>query len=430
MNHTLVILEKIKLALIYHGSNISNIIMEHRIYPIDKIYLGKVSNIIPGLDAAFIQLDESKEKNGFIHFNKLKKEHIENRSNKSKYCLVQITREPIGNKGPTVSTNVAFKGKYINFYPFQQNIYQKKKIENNREYSYAIGCLLGTNKSSISLNKNIMTVDANFLISESNNLKNKWTKLIAKSKFSPLPSSLNEEENFIYKLFKDYDNIKFNSIHIDSLRGSLKIKKILSKILVYKNNLSSEVKIHYHRSKDDLIKYLSLDLILSDITKPRVNLYKGGYIVIEKTEALTTIDINSGSFKSSPNSRQTSLWINYLAIHEIAKQIKLRNIGGIIIIDFIDSTTQDDQMKLLKYINKLLKKDDSKCNIVQISELGLLELTRTRQRQSVYDAFTCKCKVCNGLGYRSNYIHVSLLNMYSLLINFSPLFLKNQTSYL
>jgi len=430
MNYTLIILEKIKLALIYHGSNISNIIMEHKVYPINKIYLGKISNIIPGLDAAFIQLDESKEKNGFIHFDKLKKEHVENRSNKSKYCLVQITREPIGNKGPTVSTSITLKGKYITLYPFQQNTYQRKRIDKDKEYSYAMRCLLGANRSSISLHKNIIAVDANFLISESNNLKNKWTKLIAKSKFSPLPSSLNEEENFIYKLFKDYDSIKFNSIHIDSLKGSLKIKKILSRILIYRNNLSSEVKINYHKSKNNLIKYLSLDLILSDITKPRVNLYKGGYIVIEKTEALTTIDINSGSFKSSPSSRQTSLWINYLAIHEIAKQIKLRNIGGIIIIDFIDSTTQDDQMKLLKYINKLLKKDDNRCNIVQISELGLLELTRTRRRQSVYDAFTCKCKACNGLGYRSNHIHVSLLNIHSLLINFSPLFLKNQTSYL
>jgi len=430
MNYTLIILEKIKLALIYHGNNVSDIIMEHDVYPINKIYLGKVSNVLPGLDAAFIQLDESKEKNGFIHFNKLKKEHLGNRSNKGKYCLVQITREPIGNKGPTVSTDIALKGKYINLYPFQQNTYQKQKIDNNKEYSHAIRCLLGTHKSCISFNKNIMTVDANFLISESNNLKDKWIKLITKSKFSPLPSSLNKEENFIYKLFKDYNNIKFNSIHVDSLKGSLKIKKILSKILVHRYDLSNKVKINYHKNKDTLIKYLSLDLILSDITKPRVNLYKGGYIVIEKTEALTTIDINSGSFKSLPTSRQTSLWINYLAIHEIAKQIKLRNIGGIIIIDFIDSTTQDDQMKLLKYINRILKKDDNKCNIIQISELGLLELTRTRQKQSMYDAFTCKCKVCNGLGYRSNHLNVNQLNFYSLLINFSPLFLKNQTSYL
>ena len=151
--------------------------------------------------------------------------------------------------------------------------------------------------------------------------------------------------------------------------------------------------------------------------------------MIERTEALTTIDINSGSFKSLPSSRQTSLWINYLAIHEIAKQIKLRNIGGIIIIDFIGSNNQYDQIKLLKYIDNLLKKDHTKCNIIQISELGLLELTRTRHGQSVYDAFTCKCKICNGLGYTSSLLDLARLDFHTTLLDFYPIFLKNHLLY-
>jgi ribonuclease E len=133
--------------------------------------------------------------------------------------------------------------------------------------------------------------------------------------------------------------------------------------------------------------------------KPRVNLCRGGYIIIEKTEALTIVDVNSGSFTNLQNSRQTSLWVNYSAVHEIVKQIRLRNIGGIIVIDFIDCNNHQDQMKLLRYMSKLILKDYVRCRIIQMSELGLVELTRSRQGQSVYDAFSRKCNTCNGLGY-------------------------------
>jgi Rne/Rng family ribonuclease len=408
--------------------------MEHKIYPVNKIYLGKISNILPGLGAAFVQLDKLKKKNGFIQFDKLKKEQSKKwlqNPNKSKHFLVQVTREPIGNKGPTVSTNVSLKGKYVTLYPFQQDNYQQKKIytDTNREYIHALKCLLSSNPLQIIIKKEAINADINFLLLESNNLKFNWIKLVKRSKLSSMPSPLKKEKTFIYKLLTESRKIKFEFIHVDSLKGCLKIKKILSKIDIYKTSQKYKTTIQYHRNKINLIKHLSLDLIISDITKPRVNLYAGGYIVIEKTEALTTIDINSGSFKSLLNSRQTSLWVNYLAIYEIAKQIKLRNIGGIIVIDFIDSRNQYDQMKLLKYINKLLKEDQTKCTIVQISELGLLELTRARHGQSVYDAFTCKCNICNGLGYTTNRLNLTQPNFYSTLIDFYPIFLRNQTLF-
>lgn len=434
MNYKLIILESIKLALIYHENDLLHIFMEHKIYPINKIYLGKISNVLPSLGAAFVQLDTSNAKNGFIHLNKLKKEQLKiwlQNSSRKKNFLVQIVREPIGNKGPTVSTNISLKGRYLTLYPFQRYNYQQKKIYNdkNKGYLQALTYLLSSNNLHISIKKEAINSSIDFLLIESYKLKLSWVKLVKKSKFSYLPTSLKEEKNFIYKLLTKYKNVKFEFIHIDSLKGSLQIRKTLSKIYIYRTNLKRKTKIEYHKDKINLIKHLSLDLIISNITKPRVNLYTGGYIVIERTEALTTIDINSGSFKSLPSSRQTSLWINYLAIHEIAKQIKLRNIGGIIIIDFIGSNNQYDQIKLLKYIDNLLKKDHTKCNIIQISELGLLELTRTRHGQSVYDAFTCKCKICNGLGYTSSLLDLARLDFHTTLLDFYPIFLKNHLLY-
>jgi len=428
MNNKLIILENIKLALIYHGDNLLNIFMEHKFYPINKIYLGKISNILPSLGAAFIQLDKSKGKNGFVHFDRLNKEQSKNwlqNSYKNKHFLVQIIREPIGNKGPTVSTNISLKGKYLTLQPFQGEKKVYRDDDTHKEYLHALRCLLSSKRLHLSVKKESINANIDFLLIEITNLKSSWIKLVQKSKSSALPSSLNEKKDFISKLLADYKNVKFEFIHIDSYIKSFTIKKILSKIDIY-NNLKSKTRIIYHKNKINLIKHLSLDLIISDITKPRINLYTGGYIIIEKTEALTTIDINSGSFKSLPSSRQTSLWVNYLAIYEIAKQIKLRNIGGIIIIDFIDSSNQYDQMKLLRYIDTLLKKDQTKCTIVQVSELGLLELTRTRYGQSVYDAFTRKCKMCKGLGYTSTNLNLDRLNFYPILLERSPIFLKNQ----
>jgi Rne/Rng family ribonuclease len=183
--------------------------------------------------------------------------------------------------------------------------------------------------------------------------------------------------------------------------------------------LKKTVTVEFYKNSLLLIKHYCIDLILSEIIKPRVNLYKGGYIIIEKTEALTTIDINSGSFTNLQTSRQTSLWINYFAVHEILKQIKLRNIGGIIIIDFIDSTNQNDQMKLIRYMSKLIKKDYARFTIIQMSELGLIELTRSRYGQSVYDAFSRRCNVCNGLGYLTIHLNKTQSAYYELILNSS-----------
>ena len=133
----------------------------------------------------------------------------------------------------------------------------------------------------------------------------------------------------------------------------------------------------------------------------------GGHIIIEKTEALTAIDINSGSFNQLTNSRATLLWINCEAATEIARQLKLRNLGGIIVVDFIDMIYQRDQMTLLNHFNHILKKDAGNPKIIQLSEIGLVELTRKRQGQNIYDIFGHTCSRCSGLGQFFNFATVN-----------------------
>ena len=237
----------------------------------------------------------------------------------------------------------------------------------------------------------------NFLVREVKILRSRWRKIISKAHKKLKPSLVSKRRIFLHKILQDYAHINFSYIVIDSYEGALKIKNVLTKIHGSKYDKSLE--IEFHKSQFSLITYYLIDILLLEIMKPKVNLCRGGYIVIEKTEALTTVDINSGSFTNFQNSRQTSLWVNYSAVHEVIKQIRLRNIGGIIIIDFIDCNHHQDQMKLLRYMSKLIAKDYVRCRIIQMSELGLLELTRSRQGQSIYDAFSRKCNMCNGLGY-------------------------------
>ena len=145
-----------------------------------------------------------------------------------------------------------------------------------------------------------------------------------------------------------------------------------------------------------------MNILYQKALQPRVDLPSGGYIIIEPTEALTVIDVNSGSFTRSANSRQTVLWTNCEAAIEISRQMKLRNIGGVLVIDFIDMESRRDQFQLLEHFTLAIKDDSARPQIAQLTELGLVELTRKRQGQNIYELFGTKCSNCNGLGHIEN----------------------------
>jgi len=420
MSYRLIVIQKSGVGLIYFQNRLISIVMEHSLYKVNDIYLGKISTILPSLDAAFVTLNPLS-KNGFISFDQPKdKNQFYNKLNPlkiNKNILVQITREPIGTKGPSVSCEISLIGKYLILLPFSQSTCVTKKISNetDKEYVKAISNLLiNPNHIGTIAKSGIIQANVKFLIKEIKILKSRWNMILSKSLKASRPSLLSTRKNFLNKILEDYSTINFEFIAIDSYETAKNLKITLSKIK--KSQTQKKTVIEIHNSELDLIRYYLIDIILAEIMKPRVNLPKGGYIIIEKTEALTTIDVNSGSFTTLHNSRQTSLWVNYSAAYEIVKQIRLRNLGGIIIIDFIDSTNQVDQMKLLHYMSKLVKKDLIKCTIVQMSELGLVEMTRTRYGQSIYDAFSRRCTMCNGLGYLTINLGIINHNNYELIL--------------
>lgn len=420
----LLIIEKSQLAIVYEDGKVRDLIMEHKTYSRNQIYAGKITSILPSLDAAFIKLNKFA-KNGFIHLEGLKS--IKKESNISKYSvsedkknlLVQIKKEPTGTKGPSLTSDLNVSGRYMNIFPLGALAFVEREQQSEKEKNYlrAIGTLLKPLNNGILIKTPIVSTNNNFILKELTILKLRWKKILKQARNVTLPCLISKKKDFIVKVLESVYNPNLNFIGIDSKYGALEVKSIIARF--YKKK---PLVIEYYTNNRLLIREYYVDLILHHFMTPRININKGAYIIIEKTEALTVIDVNSGSFIKSSNSRSTSFWTNYSATKEILNQIRLRNIGGIIIIDFIDSNNQEDQMKILYNLNKLLKEDKVPSTIVQMSELGLVEVTRSRQGQSIYDAFSSKCIMCNGIGYTTKSLTNQLIIYYELSTQLIPSF--------
>jgi ribonuclease E len=197
-------------------------------------------------------------------------------------------------------------------------------------------------------------------------------------------------------VLRDVYNADVNRIVVDSSGGLKRVKQHLTNW--GGGRLPQGVLVDQHRERIPILDYFRVNAAIREALKPRVDLPSGGYIIIEKTEALTVIDVNSGSFTRSQTSRETVLWTNCEAATEIARQLRLRNIAGVIVVDFIDMDSRRDQQQVLEHFNRALQTDKAKPQIAQLTELGLVELTRKRQGKNIYELFGQTCSACAGLG--------------------------------
>lgn len=412
----IVISEKNQISALYSDDILKELKTYNSKYHIGDIYLGKLESGLSNINAAFIKL-HSNEKNGFIQLANLipitvKKNtliRLENlKFNES--ILVQITKEPTGTKGPSLSTNIGLTGKYLILLPFAEGISISKKISNFTEKHYlrAFISLLKPLNLGVLIKKEACGIKELILKEDFLLLLKTWYQIQAKIQRSLDPSLVSGKIDFIEDTMKAFYDTKVIKISIDSILGSWKVYKKL--ILTKQKEENIHVTITHYSNSTYFLKYLNLDFSIYSLLQSTLNLRTGGSIVIEKTEALTAIDVNSGSFNHLKSSRATLLWINCEAATEISKQLKLRNIGGIIVIDFIDMHHQKDQMKLLNHFNSVLQTDKRYTKIIQLSDIGLIELTRKRQGQNIYDVFSHICSKCNGLGHQVIFPSIKTLN--------------------
>ena len=405
MSQQIIIAEQARIAALLKDDRVDELIVAQGQYQTGDIFLGTVENVLPGIDAAFIDIGES-EKNGFIHVSdlgplKLKKGSagITELLEPKQKVVVQVMKEPTGSKGPRLTGNISLPGKYLVLQPYGQgvNISRRINTETERSRLKALGVLIKPPGTGLLFRTESEKINEELLIEDLESLIQKWDNVFQISEDSNPPLLLNRDEDFAIKILRDYINTSTKKIIIDNKNAIERAKNFLA-------DSDSQVSVDFYKdSKNEhILDRFKINLAIKKALQPRVDLPSGGYIIIQPTEALTVVDVNSGSFTRSANSRQTVLWTNCEAAIEIARQMKLRNIGGILVIDFIDMDSRRDQFQLLEHFTSAIKEDSARPQIAQLTELGLVELTRKRQGQNIYELFGSKCNQCDGLGQLTN----------------------------
>ena len=400
MPQQIVIAEQLRIAAVLTDERVDELIVAQGRYQIGDVYLGTVENVLPGIDAAFVNIGES-EKNGFIHVTdlgplRLKKgsagitELLEPRQK----VLVQVMKEPTGTKGPRLTGNLALPGRYLVLQPHGQGVNISRRISSEAERNRlrALGVLIKPPGAGLLIRTEADGIAEDQLIDDLESLLRQWEAIQQAAETAAPPVLLNRDEDFINRILRDHTGPDLVRVVVDEPAAVARVTSFLGAE-------ADKVLVEAHSEPSELLEHFKVNAAIRDALKPRVDLPSGGYVIIEPTEALTVIDVNSGSFTRSANARETVLWTNCEAAIEIARQLKLRNIGGVIIIDFIDMDSRRDQLQLLEHFTTAVRDDAARPQIAQLTELGLVELTRKRQGQNIYELFGRACPSCGGLGH-------------------------------
>lgn len=400
MPQQIVIAEQLRIAAVLSDERVDELIVAQGRHQIGDVYLGTVENVLPGIDAAFVNIGES-EKNGFIHITdlgplRLRKggagitELLEPRQK----VLVQVMKEPTGTKGPRLTGNLSLPGRYLILQPHGQGVNVSRRIggEAERNRLRALGVLIKPPGTALLVRTEAEGVPEEQIIDDLEGLLRQWEAIQQAAETAQPPVLLNRDEDFVHRVLRDLYNPEVIRIVVDS-------QEARARVLAFLGPDQGSLSVEHHDESTDLLEHFKVHAAIRDALKPRVDLPSGGYVIIEPTEALTVVDVNSGSFTRSANARETVLWTNCEAATEIARQLKLRNIGGVVIVDFIDMESRRDQLLLLEHFVAAMRDDKSRPQIAQITELGLVELTRKRQGQNIYELFGRACPSCGGLGH-------------------------------
>lgn len=405
MPKQIIIAEQYRIAAVFSEDQIEEIVVAAGTHQVGDVYLGVVENVLTSIDAAFVNIGDG-DRNGFIHITDLGPLKMRRSSGSisdlvvpQQRVLVQVMKEPTGNKGPRLTGNISLPGRYVVLLPFGRGVNLSRRIRSEAERNRlrALAILVKPAGMGILVRTEADGMPEEQIIEDLDNLQRQWEGIQQDVATTRQPTLLDRERDFVQRVLRDLYSTEVNRIVTDTADGLRRIKQHL--LGWGDGKIPNGLMLDHHRERTPILEYFRVNAGIREALKPRVDLPSGGYIIIEPTEALTVIDVNSGSFTKSQTSRETVLWTNCEAAVEIARQIRLRNIAGVIVVDFIDMDTRRDQLQLLEYFNKALRADKSRPQIAQLTELGLVELTRKRQGQSIYELFGRPCSACGGLGH-------------------------------
>ncbi len=404
---------------------------------VGDIYFGKVEAVLPGIQAAFV--DIGLEKSAFLHASDLvepeedeldedengraepeggeaAEEQEERETNgkggrevrrgklppiqdlvkRGETLLVQITKEPIGTKGPRVTRQISLPGRFLVFMPYASKVGVSRKIESREERArlrQMVSSILPRDAGGVIVRTVGEDVNEGHFKQELESLLKLWKKINKKKTFVRAPSLIQRETSLTRGIIRDLFSAKVDHLAVDS-------KELHTEIINYLDQIGPELKerVELYQSTTPLFDKYEIESEIRDLFKRRVDLPTGGYILIEHTEALVSVDVNTGRYTGKKDPEKTILKTNVEAARELARQLRLRDIGGIIVADFIDMESRGNRDKVLQELRQYLARDRARTRAFAVSDLGLIEMTRQRVRPSLFQSQTMPCPTCQGTG--------------------------------
>ena len=354
---------------------------------VGSIFLGRVCNVVRGIQAAFI--DIGLDKNAFLYLGD--KTGI----TEGQRVLVEITKDARGSKGPTATLDISLAGRYAALLPEANYTGISRKITDSAERSRlkkiadevtngAAGAVMRTNAAGMP--EEVLRADLQQLMAD-------WQIIQARAKLARSPQVLHRELDISVRIVRDYLNASIDEVVVDSPAVYGRLQELLQNIAESRN-----CKLLLHDKQTDIFSYYRLSDDIASISDRRIDLPSGGYLVIDYTEAMTVIDVNSGHFSGRENLAETVMQINREAADEIARQLRLRDIGGIIVVDFIDMDKKEYREEIMERLQQALRADKMKPCVQDMTVLNLVEITRKKARQNLSAVLYAPCPVCQGSG--------------------------------
>ncbi len=413
---------------------------------VGDIYLGRVEAVLPGIQAAFV--DIGLEKSAFLHASDLlepeedeeptgeegdeafeeaeaepdvesgrgkgrgrpgngepRQREVKSRRalpdvsdllKKGQTLLVQVTKEPISTKGCRVTAQISLPGRFLVYMPFASKVGVSRKIESKELRSKLrdmVGGMLPKDQGGMIVRTVAEDVTEEHFKHEVESLLNIWRKINRKKNFVRAPALVQRETSLTRGIIRDLFSAKVDALHVDS-------KELFNEIEGYLKQVDPELvgRVNLYNEPVPLFDKFDIENEIRDLFKARCDLPTGGYIIIQPTEALVSIDVNTGRYTGKKDPEKTILKTNLEAAREVARQIRLRDIGGIIVCDFIDMETRANRDRVLQELRTHLGRDRARTKAFAVSELGLIEMTRQRVRPSLWHSMTTECPACSGTG--------------------------------
>jgi ribonuclease G len=399
---------------------------------IGDIYLGKVEAVLPGIQAAFVNI--GTEKSAFLHASDVLEDDsdedadpedkadaddprdidssgvgssngdrsrrkvppIQDIIKRGQDIIVQVTKEPISTKGSRVTAQISLAGRFLVYIPDSSRVGVSRKIGASAErqrLKAQVRSFLPEKSGGVIVRTVSEDVTPDMLRRELESLMAQWKRIKKKTRFVRAPALLHRETGLTRGLVRDLFSAKVDSLTVDS-------KQVFNEITEYLSDIAPDLipRVKLYEERLPLFDKFEIEEEIHDIFKRRCDLKSGGYLIIEPTEALVSIDVNSGRYTGKKDPEQTVLRTNMEAAAEIARQLRLRDVGGIIVCDFIDMELKQNRERMIQELRNHLSRDRARTKAFAVSDLGLVEMTRQRVRQSHYQSMTEACPTCSGSG--------------------------------